>query len=67
MGLAFQLAADGVEDAFETLSLPFSESLQRLQTLELPRSPDDLERLVHQFEKICGDQLTSSGERSELH
>lgn len=65
VGLAFQLAADGVEDAFETLSLPFSESLQRLQTLELPRSPDDLERLVHQFEKICGDQLISSGERSD--
>ena len=65
VGLAFQLTADSVEDAYEALAQPLPETLQRYRTLELPSSPGDLERLVHQLEETCSDVLLQERDRPE--
>jgi len=58
VNLSFQLAGDGVEDAYDLLADPSPEFLDRIRNLgELPTSPGDLEHMVRQLENICEDAL----------
>jgi nucleoside-diphosphate-sugar epimerase len=57
--LGFDLAIDGVEDAFESLDVALAD-VPQYRGMELPGSAGDLERLVRELEDICGDGLPTS-------
>lgn len=58
--LAFDLAVDGVEDAYDALEIPLSE-IPQYRGLDLPGSTTELERLVLELEDVCGEGVATFG------
>ncbi|HOX25329.1 MAG TPA: NAD(P)-dependent oxidoreductase [Candidatus Krumholzibacteria bacterium] len=53
--LSFQLAADGVEDAYDAAAHHLLPSPARYRGLELPTTMGDLEHLLRQLEELAGE------------
>lgn len=57
VSLSFQLASDGVADAYEMMEDQASEFADRYDGFEMPITADDLQDMVRQLEDICEDTL----------
>lgn len=57
VSLSFQLALDGVEDAFERMQDPDSGFIDDFRDIDLPSGAGDLEQMVRQLENICDESL----------
>ena len=55
--LSFQLAVDGVEDAYERIEDPAIDFVDSLSGMEIPSGAGDLEHMVKQLEDICDNPL----------
>ncbi len=61
VGLAFQLAVDGIEDVYEAHEALNPELIARGQGFAELGSNRDLEHMVHQLRDLCGDVFPTPG------